>query len=298
MTDLDLRDLLESWMLALKVEHKADNTLKLYRAGVEQYIDWCATEKLPPMLERNQVRAWISTLIDAGAEPATAAARQSAVKRLSKWLLTEDEQDIDPLAGLRPPTQKEKLVQPLTEDELKALLKACSGKAFGDRRDTAVIRILMDTGLRPGEVAALELRDVDLGAGLVTVRKSKTGKGRVVHAGPATCAAVDRWLRIRRTHKLAGSPMLWLGIRSRGFGYAAMYEALKARAVEAGITRRFHPHLFRHTAATRWLAAGGSEGGAQASMGWSSRRMLDRYVRATASQRAAEEARRLNLGDL
>lgn len=295
---MELRDLVESWMLALKVEHKADNTLKLYRAGVEQYIDWCAAEKLPPMLERNQVRAWISSLMDAGAEPATAAARQSAVKRFSKWLLAEDEQDTDPLAGLNPPKQAEKLTQPLSEDELKALLKACSGKAFEDRRDAAVIRVLMDTGLRPGEVAALHVADVDLGAGLVTVRKSKTGKGRVVHIGPATCAAVDRWLRTRRTHRLADGPLLWLGTRGREFHYAAMWLALKGRAADAGITRRFHPHLFRHTAATRWLAAGGSEGGAQASMGWSSRKMLDRYVRATASQRAAEEASRLNLGDL
>lgn len=298
MADIDLRDLVESWMLALKVEHKADNTLKLYRTGVEQYIDWCAAQQLPPMLERNQVRTWIASLIDAGAEPATAAARQSAVKRFSRWLLAEDEQDTDPLAGLKPPTQAEKLVQPLTEDELRALLKACSGKAFEDKRDTAVIRVLMDTGLRPGEVAALRVEDVDLGAGLVTVHKSKTGRGRVVHIGPATCAAIDRWLRTRRIHKLADGPLLWLGTRGREFHYAAMWLALKGRAADAGIARRFHPHLFRHTAATRWLAAGGSEGGAQASMGWSSRKMLDRYVRATASQRAAEEARRLNLGDL
>lgn len=295
---MELRELVESWMLALKVEHKAENTLKLYRAGIEKYLDWCDAQSLPEILDRTQVRTWISSLIDAGAEPATAAARQSAVKRFSRWLLEEDEQDVDPLAGLKPPTQAEKLVQPLSEDELRALLKASSGKEFEDKRDTAVIRVLMDTGLRPGEVAALHLEDVDLGAGLVTVRKSKTGKGRVVHIGPATCAAVDRWLRARRIHRLADGPMLWLGTRNRGFGYAAMYEALKGRAAVAGITRRFHPHLFRHTAATRWLAAGGSEGGAQASMGWSSRKMLDRYVRATASQRAAEEAKRLNLGEL
>ena len=294
---MDLRDLVESWMLALKAEHRADNTLKLYRTGVEQYIDWCTAQGLPPMLERNQVRAWIAGLLDAGAEPATAAARQSAVKRLSRWLLVEGEHDIDPLDGLKPPTQAEKLVQPLTEDELKRLLKACDGKAFEDRRDTAIVRVMLDSGCRPGEVAALLVEDVDLGAGLVTVRKSKTGKGRVVHIGPQTCAAVDRWLRVRRAHKLAAGPLLWLGTRGREFRYAAMWLALKGRAEAAGI-ERFHPHLFRHTAATRWLAAGGSEGGAQASMGWSSRKMLDRYVAATASQRAAEEARGLNLGEL
>lgn len=294
---MELRDLLESWMLALKVEHRADNTLTSYRAGVEQYLDWCAVQDLPAVIDRTQVRAWISALLDSGAEPATSAIRQAAVKRFSKWLLEDGEQDTDPLAGLKPPSQAEKLVQPLTEDELKRLLKACEGRDFVDRRDTAIVRVMLDTGLRPGEVAGLLVDDVDLGAGLVTVRKSKTGKGRVVHIGPPTCAAVDRWLRTRRAHRLADGPLLWLGTRGREFRYAAMWLALKGRAEPAGIDR-FHPHLFRHTAATRWLSAGGSEGGAQASMGWSSRKMLDRYVRATASQRAAEEARRLNLGEL
>lgn len=295
---MDLRALLVSWMLALKVVHRAENTLKVYRSGVEMYLDWCDQQGLPEVLDRAQVRSWISALIDAGAEPATAAARQSAVKRFSKWLHTEGELDVDDLAGLQPPTVAEKLIQPLTEGELKALLKVTNGKTFEDRRDHAIIRVLLDTGLRPGEVAALKVGDVDLIGGLVAVTKSKTGKGRVVHIGPATAAAIDRWLRTRRTHKLADGPLLWLGTRGREFHYAAMWLALKNRAADAGITRRFHPHLFRHTAATRWLAAGGSEGGAQASMGWSSRKMLDRYVRATASQRAAEEARRLDLGDI
>jgi site-specific recombinase XerD len=295
---MDLRELLESWMLALKASRRADNTLKSYRAGVEAYLAWCGREDLPAVLDRNQVRAWIGALMDAGAEPATTAARQAAIKRFSRWLFEEDEQDVDPLLGLKPPQQPEKLVQPLTEDELRALLKACSGKTFMDRRDEAIVRVMMDSGLRPGEVAELRVEDVDLREGIVTVWKSKNKKGKTPHIGPKTCAAVDRWLRTRRTHKLADGPQLWLGTRGREFHYAALWLALRGRAADAGITRRFHPHLFRHTKATRWLASGGSEGGLQASMGWSSRKQMDRYTAATASQRAVEEAARLNLGDL
>ena len=56
--------------------------------------------------------------------------------------------------------------------------------------------------------------------------------------------------------------------------------------------------MMRHTAADRWLTAGGSEGGLMAVAGWSRPDMLLRYTRARAEQRAADEARRLNLGDL
>jgi integrase/recombinase XerD len=79
--------------------------------------------------------------------------------------------------------------------------------------------------------------------------------------------------------------------------YPALYRAVLYRAKLAGI-ERMHPHRLRNTAASRWLAAGGSEGGAMALMVWTKHDMLRRYVAATASERAADEARKLNLGEL
>jgi integrase len=69
------------------------------------------------------------------------------------------------------------------------------------------------------------------------------------------------------------------------------------RADQAGIAG-FHPHRLRHTAAHRWLAAGGSEGGLMAVAGWTRPDMLMRYTKAQAAARAADEARKLNLGEL
>jgi integrase/recombinase XerD len=90
---------------------------------------------------------------------------------------------------------------------------------------------------------------------------------------------------------------MWLGEHSSRLGYDGLYVALRKRARAAGI-RRFSPHMLRHTAASRWLAAGGSEGGLMAIAGWRRRDMLDRYAAATRASRAVEEARGLHLGDL
>jgi len=98
-------------------------------------------------------------------------------------------------------------------------------------------------------------------------------------------------------HRLAGSPALWLGDRGKAFSYDGLHKSLKMRATMAGIAN-FHPHLLRHTAAHRWLAAGGSEGGLMAVAGWTRPDMLMRYTKAQASNRAATEARLLNLGEL
>jgi integrase len=90
---------------------------------------------------------------------------------------------------------------------------------------------------------------------------------------------------------------LWLGGGGQSFSYHGLVRATKGRAELAGI-KGFHLHKTRHTFATRWLAASGSEGGLMAVAGWSSREMIDRYTAATASERAADEARTLGLGDL
>lgn len=156
---------------------------------------------------------------------------------------------------------------------------------------------MVETGARAGEVVGMAVADVDLTAGTAVVRRGKGGKGRVVPFGPQTARAIDRYKRLRAGHRLAATPPLWLGERGSGFGYTALYKALTYRARLAGIAG-FHPHRLRHTAAHRWLAAGGSEQGLMAVAGWSQPDMLMRYTRARASERAAVEARTLNLGDL
>jgi integrase len=90
------------------------------------------------------------------------------------------------------------------------------------------VRLLTETGVRAGEKVALQVEDLDLRAETVHVRRGKGGKGRLVPFGPQTARARDRYLRLRRQHRLAAIPALWLGDRGRGFGYAALHFTLAA----------------------------------------------------------------------
>jgi len=294
---VDLAALLPSWELALRAERKSPQTVKTYGDGVRQYLAWCAHEPVPADLSRASVVGFVAALLDGGAAAATARARQLAVRRFAAWLLEEGETDTDPLLGIKAPQLDTAVVEPLTEAELRALLDACRGAAMRDRRDEALVRLMAETGARAGEVVALARADVDLAAGTAVVRRGKGGRGRVVPFGPQTARALDRYLRTRRTHRLAATPALWLGDRGKAFSYDALHKTLRHRAAVAGLDG-FHPHLLRHTAAHRWLAAGGSEGGLMAVAGWTRPDMLLRYTRAQASARAADEARALNLGEL
>jgi site-specific recombinase XerD len=300
---IDVDSLTPSWVLSLRADRKSAETVKSYSDGVRFYLDWCRREGAPP-LDRASLRAWVAGLLDAGAEPTTARARQLAVRRFASWLFEEGEIREDPFIGVKPPKLDAKIVEPLTDEELRRLLRACApprGATALDtlrhRRDEAILRLMLESGLRAGEVVAMQLDDIDLVAGTVTVRRGKGGKGRVVPIGPNAALAVDRYRRLRAGHRLAASDDLWLGDRGKRFGYDGLRRSLSHRALAAGVVG-FHPHRMRHTAAHRWLAAGGSEGGLMAVAGWSRPDMLMRYTQARAAARAADEARRLNLGDL
>ncbi|MFP5022047.1 tyrosine-type recombinase/integrase [Pseudonocardia phyllosphaerae] len=292
----DLRTLLVSWNTSLKAERKSPETIRSYAFGVERFLRWCEERDLSPDLTRSRVRTWTEDLLSDGVSAATARTRQLAIRRFSAWLAEEDEIPTDELVGIKPIKLDQKITPALTDDEVSALVRACRGTRMQDYRDTALVRLMVDTGIRAGECANLRLSDVRIPDETVIVRGGKGGKDRVMYLPAETQRALDRYLRKgRRGHVREGSDALWVGERGKTFSYDSLHKTLRKRADAAGLVD-FHPHVLRHTFATNWLTDGGSEGSLMALAGWTRREMLDRYTRSTASARAMDEARRLRDG--
>lgn len=304
MTASHALDRITDWQTALRAENKSPGTIFTYSDGATRYLRWCAEADLLPM-SRAALNSWIAGLLDAGSSPGTARIRQLAVRRFASWLTAGGELAADPFPGVKAPRYEPPLVEPLTDAELRALIATCAVPdeharaegALNDRRDEAIIRLMFETAIRSGELVDLRLDDVDLIGRLITIRRGKGGRGRVIPIGPATTEALLVYLELREQHPLAPSPDLWLGNRGQQFGREGLSRALRRRAQRAEV-QGFRPHRLRHTAAHRWLAAGGSESGLMAIAGWTRSDMLVRYTRARASERAAAEARRLDLGNL
>lgn len=295
---IDLPSLVNSWVIALRAENKSPRTLTSYVTSVEQFLDWCDEQGVEPALDRGTVAAWVVDVI-ARTSSSTGRVRQQAVKRFSVWLANEGEIEADELAGVKPPKLDEKVIEPYTDDQLRALIAACHGKTLRDRRDEAVVRFMSDTGGRAGEVVAMNEDDVDLKEWKAIIRRGKGGRGRSIPFGADTAKAIDAYQRAKRRFAAAtDQPALWVNTRTgKRITYWGLVQTLELRA-EAAELPGFHLHRLRHTYAHRWLAAGGSEQGLMATAGWQRSDMLARYTKAQREARAAEEAKRLNLGSL
>ena len=95
------------------------------------------------------------------------------------------------------PHVPEQPVDVLNVEQLLALMATCKGNSFENRRDHAIIRLFLDTGMRASELALLNLDDVDLDASVAYVM-GKGGRGRACPFGAKTADAIRRYLRVRR----------------------------------------------------------------------------------------------------
>jgi integrase/recombinase XerD len=148
----------------------------------------------------------------------------------------------------------------LSEDEVRALLGACSRRAPTGVRDCALITLLWRTGLRISEALALEAaRDVQLSGARPTlrVRDSKTPSGRRTVAIRAEAVeAIDRWLVVREQLNLGRRGRLFCTLDGKGLAQSQVRAMLRRRARRAGLDVRVHPHAFRATALMEAYRAG------------------------------------------
>lgn len=304
VTTGDLADELGAFVRHLRPQNVSPNTIYAYAGAVVSLGNYLTEHDLPTdvaAIKREHVEDWITDLLGKY-KPATAHQRYRGAQRFFHWYgsIDDDSTFVSPMARMKPPRLPEYLPDVLTIDQLKALLAACSGRTFEDRRDEALIRVFFDTGARRAEVANLRWshdpteRDIDLNTGNVRL----FGKGRrerYASLSPKTIEALEDYTRARKRHPHAELPWLWLGRKGR-LTDSGIAQTVRDIGMRVGLPA-LHPHVLRHSWRHHAASAGMSREDMMQLGGWRSDAMLRRYASSTANARALESARTISLGD-
>lgn len=302
----DIRELADDFATELRRKNRSQKTIDGYLIRIGYFADFLEDHKLStsaPDITRDHIGAYIEDLLSRPNKrtgeplsPEYARGQYRSLQQFFKYLASEEIIDATPFDKMSPPSVPEQQVPVPSMDAVKVLLSECEGADFNDRRDTAIIRLFADTGMRCGELAPLELDSLDFAENTVLV----LGKGRrprTVPFGDKTRTALRRYLRVRARHPGAKNenPALWLGYKG-AMTDSGIRQMLERRCDTAGI-ERLHPHQLRHFFAHTWLDNGGQEQDLMMLAGWRSRQMLARYGAAVADSRAKTAHRRARLGD-
>jgi site-specific recombinase XerD len=299
----DLAANVASFRRHIRAANLSQRTQRSYLDAIDILGRYLAEHAMPTDvagIKREHVEAFIEDQL-ARLSAGSAANRYASLRPFFNWLVAEGEIKESPMARMRKPKQPEYVPAMLADTEITAILKACDGPSFDDRRDAALVRVFASSGARLSEVEGMrwtpdnaDTNDVDLDGGLIRVM-GKGRRERLVYVGPKAVKALDRYLRRRDQRSDAALPWLWLGQKGK-LGSSGIAQVMRRRGRAAGVDR-LHPHLFRHTFAHVALSAGMQEGEVMVLAGWRSREMLSRYAKSAAGDRAVASAKRLSIGD-
>lgn len=293
----NLEGYLASFERHLRLRNRSQRTIETYTETGRQFIRFVTERGMPTegaSIRREHVEAYVEWL-QAWASPGGVSVRYRSLQQFFNYLADEGEVATHPMAKMHCPTVPEKEVPVLDAEDIGRLLKDAEGTDFTRRRDTALIRLFLDAGLRLAEMVALKTTDLDLRTNTVFVEMGKGRKPRTAAFGDRTAQALERYLRLRARHPRAASDALWLAPRGP-LTRTGVAQMLWKRSESAGIGK-VHPHQLRHTAAHRAARAGMQETDMMRLFGWRSSEMPKLYGASAAGERAVEAYHRLGVGE-
>lgn len=293
--DLTIVDAIDDFARDLRLD-KSPKTIATYCEAARLYARHASIMGITHLrqIDAASVRAWLTDLRERGRSQGTLFNRHSGLKAFLRWAVDEHLIAANPVAEIPVPAGPAPPVPVLSPTQLRALIKTTDGMTFEHIRDAAILRLLIDTGMRRAECGSLTAADIDLDQDVALVT-GKGGRMRGCPFGARTAKAMRRYLRVRQGHEYAHRPELWLGRRGP-INHDAILHLLRRRAREAGIEGRVFVHQLRHTWAHEALQRM-NESDVQRLGGWRDRDMLQRYGASGADERARRAYREHSLGD-
>lgn len=300
-TQLTYSQAVEGFLLDARAERLSPDTIRNYTLTLRRFGEWLDADPVLANIDADRVaefmgslalpheRAGIAYQPPAPLSKKTALNYHGALGALWTWALREGIVEIHVVRAVPRPRPEKRVIQPFSEADCKALLAACErsrsykrpGKAVCDNarptadRDQAIMLLLLDTGMRAGELTGLRVRDVDLKNRRLIVFGKGT-KERALPFSPTTGKAIWRYLQSERGEYLP-KDALFTTMEGLPLSREALLQLMNGLGEKAGVTD-CHPHRFRHTFAVNFLRNGGNAYELQAMLGHTTLEMVKQYL--------------------
>ncbi|WP_255768397.1 tyrosine recombinase XerC [Pseudarthrobacter sulfonivorans] len=256
---------------------RSDHTRRAYLSDLRSFLEYAVTEGITDLaaLELGTFRSWLGAQSQAGMSRSTLARRSATARSFTTWAMREEFIAVDPALRLRAPKAEKSLPGVLQSQQLLRLLGSLEEAAAEGSplpvRNRAMVEVLYATGLRVGELAGLDVDDLNPDRRTLRVI-GKGNKERTVPYGVPAAVAVDDWLRRGRPHLATdrSGPALFLGLRGNRVDQRQVRTVVKDLFDALGDTSATGPHALRHSAATHLLDGGADLRAVQEILGHSS----------------------------
>jgi integrase/recombinase XerD len=237
-------------------KHLSDNTLSAYQQDLAEFKAFARGARTVQAVAPADILSYRNRLSgDRHLAPATVKRRLACLRSFFAWLVRRDVLDASPFAKtelrIRLPARLPRCLEPRDLKQLMRVRNAVGADA------ALALALLLATGMRVGELAALRLGDVDAVGGRLRI----FGKGSRERTAFVTDVQLRKELREYIELRHAGADgldrrRLLVDPRGRPLSAARIRVAIATLARTAGLTRRVTPHMLRHTAATMLLESG------------------------------------------
>jgi len=254
-----MRFIFKDYEYFLKKERQlSTNTIKGYLKDVEQYLIFLEKYhniKSVRGLNEKVLNNYLNNLRNKYT-PTTYARKLTSIKGFYNFLSLENEIDNNIAKDIEAPKTNKKLPSVLSVEEVELLFQQISGNDPLDLRNKTLLEFIYGSGLRVSELLDIELRDLHLNEGYISV----IGKGdreRIVPISKAAISACRTYLNYGR-QSLVKIPNLYLFLNNNGtqLSRQGFHKLLKTLALNANIKTNVSAHTLRHSFATHLLENG------------------------------------------
>lgn len=206
----------------------------------------------------DDIKLWILNLNERGVGKRSVKRKLSALRSFYGWMYIQKKVNSDPAEYIHAPKSQNKLPEFFTENEMDALLEANKKREdkFKDR-DQAILLLLFYSGLRASELVNLKFSELDMTHRLMTIL-GKGNKERLVPFTNEAKTALSSYITGSRDELLKGkeSPYVFLNSKGEKLTVRGLEYLLTAIEKKTGLYGRIHPHMLRHSFATKLLNKG------------------------------------------